>query len=341
MSEPGFSKAASVAVLAVVMVAAAQQPTTRPTAPKLVCERPVIDVGTMGNTQTLRHTFVLRNAGAGPLKILRIATCKACTNPDLSRDTVPPGETAELSVAISLYDKAGPFSFDLTLHTNDPARRRLRLELVGAVETWVEVDPLRVSFQRTPDDEVAARSVEVRVTDTCEPFAITSVEPTADWLTAETRTVEQGRVYYVTVRTKPPMPRGWHEEHVRLKTDSETVGTIDIPVRAMIVGELVVWPDTVSLIDMGHGGLTRRQVSVLPGKVKEFEILSVQPPVPMDVKIEKTGLGGDGRRIRLSEIRVSPELDGKELIITTDVEGMRTIRVPFEVKPGRPCPSCP
>ncbi|MGC9454006.1 MAG: DUF1573 domain-containing protein [Phycisphaerae bacterium] len=309
-------------------------------AAKLVCEQPVHDFGTVGNVGTLSHTFVLRNDGDEPLKILNVLTCSSCTNPRLSRTEIPPGETAELTTEASMYGKVGRVSLDVTIRTNDPSNRRLKLELRAMVETWVSVNPLRVSFQRTGDDEAASHIVELRATDSDEPFAVTDLEPGVDWLKADVETVRPGH-HRITVRTVPPMPRGWHDTYVRVKTDSERIGSFDIPVRAMIIGELMVWPEKISLLERDSSRSVRRHVDVLPGKVDEFEIVSVQPPVAMEVEVEPTGMDGKGRRIWMKDIPVSPELNGRELVIKTDVEQMETIRVPFEVTKGQPCPSCP
>lgn len=329
-------------VLATILSAAVlASPARAGAGPKLVCEQTVRDFGKVGNVGALAHTFVIRNEGDQPLKILNVVTCSSCTNPELSRSEIPPGETAELATEASVYGKTGPVSLDITLRTNDPANRMLKLELRAAVEPWVNVRPLRVSFQRTGDDEAATRKVDILATKHVEPFAVTGVETNADWLSAKVASAEKGRRHRVIVGTVPPMPRGWHDLHVRVNTDSEKIGSFDIPVRAMIIGELMVWPDKVSLLESDSSRRVRRHVDVLPGKVEEFEIISVQPPVTMDVKVEPTGMGGTGRRIWLNDISVSSELDGLELIITTDVEAMETIRVPFEVKAGKPCPGCP
>ncbi|MFP3937469.1 MAG: DUF1573 domain-containing protein [Phycisphaerae bacterium] len=308
--------------------------------PKLVCEQPIRDFGVVGNVGTLSHTFVLRNDGDEPLKILNVATCSSCTNPELSRTEIPPGETAELATEASVYGKSGKVSLEVRIRTNDPARRNLTLELRAVVETWVSINPLRVSFQRTADDEAASRHVSVRATDKVEPFDITALETDVDWLEAESRTLDDGR-HRITVRTVPPLPRGWHEANLRVRTDSEKIGSFDITIRALIIGELMVWPEKISLLDSDADSRVRRHVDVLPGKVDKVEIVSVQPPVAMDVEIEPTGMDGKGRRIWLKDIPVSSDLDGRELVIKTDADEMETIRVPFEVSKGKPCPTCP
>jgi hypothetical protein len=48
------------------------------------------------------HTFVLKNAGTSDLLITAIRPACGCTAANLTRQTIPPGESAELSTRLTL-----------------------------------------------------------------------------------------------------------------------------------------------------------------------------------------------------------------------------------------------
>jgi hypothetical protein len=49
-------------------------------------------------------------------------------------------------------------------------------------------------------------------------------------------------------------------------------------------------------------------------------------------------MGRNGYRIQLSNLVAGPELNGKKVRITTDLEKMREIEVPIKVIPAPPAP---
>ena len=73
-----------------------------------------------------------------------------------------------------------------------------------------------------------------------------------------------------------------------------------------------------------------RYVAVRSRKKKSFKILKVE--VPDDaIKVKIDPLGTSGYRCELSNIMPFPDLDGKNVIIRTDLESAKEIVVPIKV----------
>ncbi len=101
--------------------------------PRIVVEPTSQDLGEKPQAP-LELTYTVRNEGGSPLKIEKVSTSCGCTRAKVDRETIPPGESAQLLV-----------SFDPT-------------------ETNLYGDLLRVIYIRSNDPDNPEVEVEFRVT---------------------------------------------------------------------------------------------------------------------------------------------------------------------------------
>jgi hypothetical protein len=59
--------------------------------PRILCEEPTFDFGSRDASETVDHTFVLRNTGTADLEIKSVQPACGCTTAELEKKTVPPG----------------------------------------------------------------------------------------------------------------------------------------------------------------------------------------------------------------------------------------------------------
>ena len=101
---------------------------------------PVLVVGSTTHTfermyqnQTGTHTFVLRNEGLSDLKIVPGKPSCKCTVSKVSRKTIPPGETAEVTLTWKTGKSKGKYRKRAPIKTNDPAQPSIQLKIEGTV----------------------------------------------------------------------------------------------------------------------------------------------------------------------------------------------------------------
>ena len=88
------------------------------------------------------HTFRFTNAGAEPLRLVRVEAACGCTTPDWTDDALAPGASGTLAV---VYDPAGrPGPFDKTVFVATEAGDSVVLRITGSVEPALARSGVRV-----------------------------------------------------------------------------------------------------------------------------------------------------------------------------------------------------
>lgn len=67
-------------------------------APQIVIEPKSFDFGKVEFGKTVEHTFTVKNTGGEPLEIKRVSTSCGCTQAEINKEKIEPGETASLLV---------------------------------------------------------------------------------------------------------------------------------------------------------------------------------------------------------------------------------------------------
>jgi len=296
--------------------------------PKLVCDEPHYHFGERDQSEVVEHTFVLRNEGEAELLIKNVRTSCGCTVANISNREVEPGGLTELTARLSLKGRRGSQRKAITVESNDPHSPKYQLYMEGAATSLVQIQPSRVYFGQIEDARPHSETVSIE-SKLDEPLTITRVDSSAQYFDAELKTVEEGKRYQLIVSTVPPLPAGPVRGSVRLQTESRKYPVINVGVAATVLDELMVAPNQIILTERDGGGVTR-YVVIRPGKTKSFAVREVEPPSP-NIQVQVTELGQNGYQIRLDNVVASKELDGKNLLIKTDVEEKSEIEIPFRV----------
>jgi hypothetical protein len=94
--------------------------------------------GRIGSRDVVTHTFVIRNAGEGPLIISRAYTTCGCTKARITARTIPPGKVALATVRFDagFHDTRGQtVQRGLILETNDRDNPRAEIWVHASVAT--------------------------------------------------------------------------------------------------------------------------------------------------------------------------------------------------------------
>lgn len=298
-------------------------------APKLVCDEPTYRFGDMDSSRDVEHSFILRNEGNATLEIQRARPSCGCTVASISRNSVPPGEQAEIKTRLSLRNRQGPQHKIITVESNDPQTPQLVLALEGNAVTEMVVRPTQLFFGRINADAIVTGVVEIAV-NSSNAVAITKTGATPQ-LDVRVETNAPGRSYRVLAVTRPPLPQGTLRANVHIETDSPRFAAMDIGVSAFVVGTLTVAPEAIDLPPETSEPVTR--YVILRGETgRGFRILAAETPDPaVVVGVQETA--PFTYRIEIRNIADPRKLEGKGLLIRTDLPDRPEIIVPFQLKP--------
>ncbi len=297
--------------------------------PRLVCDEPVYDFGAVENSQDVEHTFVLRNEGDLTLEIRNVRVSCGCTVADTSEKNVKPGAETMIKTRLSLRGRNGPQHKNITVESNDAKQPNFVLSLQGTATMEMQVRPVQLLFGNLAAHAVATGSVEIIASGT-NPVKV--IEATCDSTNIETRVVvmEAGKIYRVVAVTKPPLPKGTVRGTLHIVTDYQRNPIYDIPVSGLVVSDIIVAPPEIILQEKAGGAPVTRYLVVRAAQSIEFQVLGVESPTP-DIQCRVMKLPPNGYRIDLINVVASQDLNGKTLKITTDLESMKEILVPFRI----------
>lgn len=305
-------------------------------APKIVCEQPTFDFGQTEPGSTVTHDFTIKNGGDLTLQITRVQPSCGCTVAKISSQTIKPGETANITANLNLAGRPpGHQEKHILVESNDPQTPTLLLHMRGDVRQDIQLAPDRLSPGQIRADQVVEMEV-LFSTSLATPVQVKDVRTTLPALKAEVATVEAGKRYKILVKTVPPLAAGPLEGLIQVTTDYPNRPVFEVPFNASVMGAITVVPTKI-MLDGATKTPVNRPIIVSPGTATNFKILGIESPDP-SITVEQTPFGPVRVRIQVNNIVAKPELNGKAIKITTDVEGMKEIFVPFEVVQPPPPP---
>jgi hypothetical protein len=309
-------------------------------APKIACDEPLFDFGSVESVQTVEHTFIIKNAGTAPLEIINARPSCGCTVANVSEKIVAPGGQSEVAAKLSLAGRHGQQYKTITIESNDPNNRQMMLTLKGDVSSAVDVQPDRIMFGQVKPGGVMTQEVQIVATGT-NTVKVLKAESTSPVFVPEIIPVEENKSYRLVVRTQQTLQPGQIAGFINVETDNASRRTFNVQVVATIMGEIIVAPAEVLLTQQSAQPVTR-YIILRPGTLQSFEISAVEPPVA-DMKVQVLPFAGNGYRIQVDNIAATPELQGQALTIRTSAELMKEIKVPFRVigapqAPAQPVP---
>jgi hypothetical protein len=198
--------------------------------------------------QPEEHSFTIRNAGDGVLKLQRGKSSCQCTTAEIEQTEVPPGGETRVRLTWQPPKPAEVFAQGVTIETNDPQRPSLYLNVVGSVRTHLAATQDAVLFNNVARDETATHSVIVYSqawesltieADCDDPHFAASLRP-CDAEVLEKLEARCG--CEVTVTASPGLPLGDFKSSLRIKAtgDRGEVRNLTLAIYGAIVGRVTV-----------------------------------------------------------------------------------------------------
>ncbi len=313
--------------------------------PKFVVPEPTFNFGDLDANTVVNHDFILRNEGKGVLEIKDVKPGCGCTTTTLESKTLQPGQEEKLNASLNLKGRQGKLTKTVMVTTNDPANASVILTLTGSAIAPIAIDPETISIPTVEDDNPRSATLKVVARKEDAVFNIKEVKiDDMDFMETEVKTVTPGKEYSIEIRSKGPLPVGVHSGRVIITTDYPDRTIIFSSVNVQVVGPMLVMPAKITLGSSDKPGETAsQQISVEPGRMKEFNLTGAVAPVE-GMKADIRKMSDNHYVVALSDMPLDGSLDGKELILKTDSAASPEMRVPFKVlKPrtGAGAPSAP
>jgi len=333
--------------------------------PRVVCDGPVHDFGVKRSGESVTYAFEIRNAGDAVLTVHKVETPCGCTVAALEKQRLGPGQSAKVAAVLSLEGRSGPQHKRVVLHTNDPDSPTLHLVFWGEALALADVRPRQVLFGSVDRGKAVGEPVEKSVDLVVDPQTRLAVKrvsvavplsqrETAGYWRARLETRVPESVYRVVVTLQPGAVtaedaeqdddggrdgmrgqlRGQLRATLLIETDHPGVGTLRVPVSAVLSDELSVTPREIVLTDELSA---TRYIVVTKGaeRAADFAITGVTPPHP-DAAATIKPAGQRGYVIAVTGLS-SEQYDAAagRVVIETDVASMPRIEVPVR-REGRP-----
>jgi Protein of unknown function (DUF1573) len=295
--------------------------------PRIACDEPNFDFGTVDNQTTVEHTFLIKNIGDTTLEITQVKPACGCTIAELTEKVVPPGGVSHVTARLSLQGRSGLQSKSITIFSNDPQNPQFRVSINGTAAQSIQIAPERLMFGQVGPGQAAEQFIDISGLAP-EPFHITAIEPSGAELVATSEVVEDGKKYRLSVKLTGPASVGPYNGNLHISTDNPSRPAIDIPVIANIVGEIIYAPTELSIPAQTDGTPLTRYIVLRPGTMTNFEIKKITTPDPA-MRVSTFPFGDQGYRIQVENIIPSADLGGKALTIETSTESMPVINIPF------------
>ena len=291
-----FAWVAGLLVLTVHDAGRAQSPVPEPP-PRAIVREVGHDFGPVEARRPVSHSFIVHNAGEGPLRILKVEASPGVTS--RFTDTVPPGGIGRVTVNWEPSGDSGEVKADVVVHLSDPKRPRVTLVLNGVIRRSIGVEPSPDVFVNVFPDETAERRVAI-VNHETRPLAVTGLRPAGEHFTARIETIDAGRRYDIVVTVPRGLRPGRYIEDLFVDTDHPQLGPLHLAVNAFVKDAMYATPE---VIDFGDVSLERvrasesapwlSQSSTLRKRVGDFAITSISSDIE-GLRVDRSPSGRSG-----------------------------------------------
>lgn len=289
------------------------------------------DFGEVWGGQSLRHEFVIRNAGKEPLKILRVRPSCGCTATEKHPQTIAPGDSGKFPFRLDTSKfRPGKFSKSITVETNDPDHQRLRLILSGTIKHYVDVEPRMAQFGRVKVDSVITRKISL-INNTDTPLQLTvSQDKTSEVFKAKLTEVVAGREYELIVTASPPYQTKVNRFVLELTTNLPQKSRIEVICMATLPERLEVQPPLLRVPSPTKAEL-KRPIRFTNNGDRPVTLLSARSQDgAMDVRINEKEPGKRYYLMVTIPARYQLPPGGTAIILQTDDEKTPELRIPIQ-----------
>jgi hypothetical protein len=298
-----------------------------PPGPHLRLPQLPLDLGRGEPHTSPRGTFEISNSGSEDLTFKITPSC-GCAALEPQAGTLDPGESRTIAIAVRLEGRNSRRNVRLTLETNDPAASVSEYYVSAFCPPLLDVAPASLDFGDIQEGIERETTLKVRLP---EGSSVTSLRDVQFRSLHPSITVEPLRqtseLLELAVRLRADAPRSVLATQLELEFPGREIVTV--PVRADVVGQVVVAPTTVRAGRDAQTGGFRPVIVVVraTGDCPLGDLTRIDAPDACEVAL----LSSRGRQATL-RVQIGSEDVPAGAVITLAFEGLeRQVVVPIAV----------
>jgi hypothetical protein len=290
----------------------------------------------------VEHHFRFKNNSGYELHIASVQSSCSCTIPELTKDLLKPGETAEVIARIDTRTFNGRREATVRVTIDRPVAAEVQLHVYSYIRSDVVVDPGEINFGFVDRGSLASRKVLVSYAGRSD-WKILDVQSAEEHLSAQIAELRRGLgqvAYELTIELKSDTPAGYLKDYVILVTNdlNPEAARVPIAVEGLVLAPLSVKPTFFSVGTVKPAETVTKHL-VIQGKTP-FRILGVTVPDER-FQAKYPSLPGMVQSVALTfKADDAPGVVAGQLQIRTDLPTGETLKVPVQGevlgKDGRP-----
>jgi len=295
--------------------------------PRIFCEEPTFDFGSRDASETVDHTFVLKNTGTADLEIKRVQPACGCTTAELEKKIVPPGESSRISAKLSLEGRGGELQKPILIESNDPQNPALQLVMKGIVGAHFEITPSTMVLRKDSPEAPSTASVIVKSLKN-EKFEIIDAKSESGKLIVRWDKFPDENAFQLTANCEEQFQPGQYGDKIIVETNHPMKKQLEISVIVIVPTPIVVAPMKIVLDPRSQAPVSRTIILKNPLN-DSLAIEKIETPNPSITSTTEM-MGDFGVRLTLGNIIPYPSLIGKTVRIL--LASGQEVRIPFEFK---------
>ncbi len=299
--------------------------------PKISCSNPVYEFGTKNESETLNHTFVIKNEGDENLNLGKVRACCGA-KVKVAKKMLKPGDELEIPFEMKLKGRKGKQDKNIFIASDDPKTPYLNLKIRGDVKRYYQISERYISLENiSTDSEI---SEKVTITQEAEfPFSITKVKTNNSSFSASFSKLNiplSSLVKYeVTISGKGPFEVGRLSNRVKIFTDNDAFPYMTVYLSGVIKNPLSILPKSIAVTKSEK--IIKRFLAIR-SKGQDFDISIKELPEGVSLTKKKRK---SGEWICSLEIESSKLMQNAEVVLTSTFPGVEEVKVPITLKEPR------
>lgn len=299
--------------------------------PRISCSAPVYEFGTLDESATLHHTFVIKNEGDEDLNLGKVRACCGA-KVKVAKKVLKPGEKLDIPFEMKLKGRKGTQDKNIFIASDDPKTPYLNLKIKGSVKRYYQITDRYIRLDNISTDSVINEKVVI-TQEKDFPFEITKVETNNKAFSASFKKLNiplsSLKKYKVSISGKGSFKPGRLSNRVKIFTDNDAFPYITVYLSGVVKSPLSVLPKSITVTKSAKAV---KRFLAIRSKHKDFEISLQDIPAGVEFIKKKRKLGEWICTLTIDSAKLT---ENSELVLSSTFPGVEEIKVPITVKEPR------
>jgi hypothetical protein len=180
-----------------------------------------------------KRTLTIRNDGQDTLILSNVSASCGCTGTLMSNDHILPHDSGALSITFNTKNISGQAEKAVTLDTNDPDQKKIRIIFTANVTGVLDLQPEYLYYQTRLDSTVTQTvTIKNKGTSVLHLLSATSSADNISLKFSQTK-IEPAEVATLTA-TLTPKAKGTFRANIEIKTDNPKLPVVDVRVVGLV-----------------------------------------------------------------------------------------------------------